>query len=47
MEQLRNPTLVDEARAEAANLVAADPDLDRNPALATAVERLLDRIAMN
>ena len=47
MEQLRNPTLVDEAREEAAKLVAADPDLDRNPALAAAVERLLDRMAMS
>ena len=47
MEELRNPTLVNEARAEAETLVAADPDLERNPALAGAVERLLDRMAMS
>ncbi|HEY8680571.1 MAG TPA: ATP-dependent DNA helicase RecG [Candidatus Dormibacteraeota bacterium] len=47
MEELRNPTLVNEARAEAETLVAADPDLERNPALADAVERLLDQMAMS
>ena len=47
MEELRNPKLVNEAREEAETLVAADPDLERNPALSAAVERLLDRMALS
>jgi ATP-dependent DNA helicase RecG len=47
MEELRNPTLVNEARAEAELVVAADPDLDRNPALAAAVERLLEQMSIS
>ncbi len=47
MEQLRHPTLLNEARDEAAQLVEADPDLERSPALAAAVERVLDKISLS
>ncbi|MDQ6919461.1 MAG: DNA helicase RecG, partial [Candidatus Dormibacteraeota bacterium] len=47
MEELRNPTLVNEARTEAELLVEADPELERNPALADAVERLLNRMSVS
>jgi hypothetical protein len=47
MEQLRHPTLLNEARDEAAQLVEADPELERSPALAAAVERVLDKISLS
>ena len=47
MEQLRHPTLLNEARDEAAQLVEADPDLERSPALVAAVERVLDRMSFS
>jgi ATP-dependent DNA helicase RecG len=47
MEQLRHPTLLNEARDEAAQLVEADPDLERSPALAAAVERVLDKMSLS
>jgi ATP-dependent DNA helicase RecG len=39
---LRDAKLITEARAEAADLVAADPDLSRHPALAASVAALVD-----
>jgi ATP-dependent DNA helicase RecG len=47
MEELKNPALLNEARTEAELLVAADPILARNPALAAAVERLLDQMSIS
>jgi ATP-dependent DNA helicase RecG len=47
MQELLNPTLLNEVREEAERLVAADPDLERHPALAAAIQRLLDQMAMS
>jgi ATP-dependent DNA helicase RecG len=47
MEQLRHPTLLNEARDEAAQLVEGDPELERSPALAAAVERVLERVSLS
>jgi ATP-dependent DNA helicase RecG len=47
MDELRSPKLLNEAREEAESLVAGDPELLRHPALAAAVQRVLDQMAMS
>ncbi len=47
MQELLNPSLINEVREEAERLVAADPSLERHPALAAAIQRLLDQMAMS
>jgi ATP-dependent DNA helicase RecG len=47
MEGLRQPELLSEVRQEAEALIAADPDLDRWPALWRASERRLDRTSIS
>jgi ATP-dependent DNA helicase RecG len=45
MQELLSPRLLNEAREEAEQLVAADPELSGHPALARLVERLLEQMA--
>jgi ATP-dependent DNA helicase RecG len=40
---LRDETILEQARIAAVNIVAKDPDLDSNPALARAVQSLIDQ----
>jgi ATP-dependent DNA helicase RecG len=47
MQELLNPTLINEVREEAELLVAADPTLVRHPALAAAIQRLLEQMSMS
>jgi len=47
MQELLNPTLINEVREEAERLVADDPDLKRHPVLAAAIQRLLDQVSMS
>ena len=47
MQELLNPTLINEAREEAERLMAEDPGLERHPALAAATQRLLDRLSIS
>ena len=47
MDELRNPKLLNEAREEAEGLIANDPDLARHPALAAAVQRVIDQMSMS
>ena len=47
MAELLKPHLLHEARQEAEQLLAEDPELERNPALAMRVERLLEQMALS
>jgi ATP-dependent DNA helicase RecG len=40
---LRDESILEQARIEAVNIVAKDPELDSNPALARAVQSLIDQ----